>query len=132
MNIFESASRKKYRYQSAKGDLTTEQLWDLPLSTGPANLDLIARAVNAELKSVSEESFVVVRPDPRKDELAEKLEVLKHVIAVKMADAEKAKQAVERAEKRRKLVDAIASQEERSLANMSKEDLLKQLAELDA
>ncbi|BCH33181.1 hypothetical protein MesoLjLc_51110 [Mesorhizobium sp. L-8-10] len=131
MNIFELASRKKFRFQSGKGELTSEQLWDLPLTGGSANLDTIARAVNTELKGVTEESFVVVKPDPRKPELEAKLEIVKHIIAVKVKAAEDAKSASERADKRRKLVEALASKEDQALANMSKEDILKQLAELD-
>ena len=46
MNIFEMATRKKIRFNSPQGDLSTEDLWDLPLSSkvnGKANLDDIAK-----------------------------------------------------------------------------------------
>lgn len=133
MNIFEIATRKKFRFASSKGDLTVEQLWDLPLisTKSGADLDTIARAVNIELKSVTEESFVQVRPDPRKTELEQKLELVKHVIGVKLADQERIKATAERAEKRRKLLDALAAKDDQALASASREDILKQLAELD-
>lgn len=137
MNIFEAASRRKYRFSSSKGDLTVEQLWDLPLAiTSPtrdvkADLDTIARSVNAELKGVTEETFVAIKPDPRKADLETKLEVVKHIIAVKLKAQEDAKSAAERAEKRRKLIDALASKEDEALAQMSREDILKQLSDLD-
>jgi hypothetical protein len=137
MNIFEQAARRKYRFPSAKGELTVEQLWDLPLIAAPragtaiADLDSIARGIAAELRGVTSESFVETKPDPRKGDLETKLEVLKHVIAAKQADAAAAKTAAERAEKRRKLVDAIAAKDEQAIQNMSKEELLKQLAEID-
>jgi hypothetical protein len=138
MNLFEIASRKKLRFPSVKGDLTAEQLWDLPLTITSAtrdvkaDLDTIARSVNAELKSVTEETFVAVKPDPRKPDLETKLEILKHIIAFKVKVSEDAKASAERAEKRRKLVEALASKEDQALATMSKEDILKQLAELEA
>lgn len=137
MNIFETASRRKYRFSSSKGDLNVEQLWDLPLAiTSPtrdvkADLDTIARAINAEIKDLTEESFVAIKTDPRKADLETKLEVVKHIIGVKLKLQEDAKAAAERSEKRRKLVDALASKEDEALARMSREDILKQLSELD-
>jgi hypothetical protein len=137
VDIFETASRKKFRFSSDVGELTTEQLWDLPLisaaRTGPkVDLDTIARAVNTDLKAVTEESFVAVKPDPRKPDLEVKLEVVKHIIAFKIKTAEDAKARAERDEKRRKLIEALASKEEQALAGLSLEEIQKQLADLDA
>lgn len=133
MNIFEQASRKKLRFASNKGDLTVEQLWDLPLtSTNKTDLDMIARVVAHELRGVTEESFVTIKPDPRKPDLELKLEILKHIIAVKIKAQQDAASAVEKAEKRRKLHEALAHQEDKALASMSKDEIMKQLAELDS
>jgi hypothetical protein len=58
-NLFLVASRSKFRFNTASGTITTEDLWDLPLSSGKANLDDIAKALNKQLKDASEEqSFV--------------------------------------------------------------------------
>lgn len=138
MSIFETASRKKFRFPSVKGDLTAEQLWDLPLIVRSptrdvkADLDTVARAINTELKGVAEETFVNVRPDPRAADLATKLEIVKHVIAVKQKEAADAHKATERAAERRRIVEAIALKDGQELANASKEDLLKRLEALDA
>jgi hypothetical protein len=132
MNIFEHASRVKLRFSSIVGELTTEQLWDLPLTNkgGRANLDAIARAVHAELKGLEEVSFVECKPDPRKDELELELEILKHVIAVKLAEREAADQAATKAQRRAKLLDALASKENDELVGMSKDDILAELNSL--
>jgi len=47
MNIFERAARAKVRFSSAVGELTTEQLFDLPLTaTGNRlSLDAVARDI---------------------------------------------------------------------------------------
>jgi hypothetical protein len=127
MNIFETAARKKLRFPSTKGELTAEQLFDLPL----VQLDTVARSIHSELKSITEESFIDVKPDPRRPELETKLEIVKHVIAVKVKERDDAIAAQERAAKRRKLLDAIAAKEDEALTTASKEDLLKQLAALD-
>lgn len=136
MDLFAIAARKKFRFPSPVGDLTAEQLWDLPLLARETrqikvDLDTVARGINTELKSVTEESFVAVKPNPRQKELADKLEIVKAVIGVKQEEAAKAAAAVVRAEKRRKLVDALARQEDKALYEASKDDLVKQLAELD-
>ena len=52
MNLFEIASRNKLRVPTTKGDLTVEQLWDLPLkSANGLSLDSIAIALNKQLES---------------------------------------------------------------------------------
>ena len=38
INIFEQASRKALRFQTIKGELTVEQLWQLNLDKGEVNL----------------------------------------------------------------------------------------------
>lgn len=127
MSIFETAARKKFRFPSNKGELTAEQLFDLPL----VQLDGVARTVHGELKSITEESFIDVKPDPRRPELETKLEVVKHVIAVKVKERDDSIKAQERTAQRRKLLDAIARKDDEALTTASKEDLLKQLADLD-
>lgn len=132
-NLFEIASRRKFRFPSVVGELTTEQLWDLPLTAarGRSDLDGVAKAVNAELKAVTEESFVNVRPHPAKADLESKLDIVKHIIAVKMDERTKADAAADRAEKRRKLAEALANKQDESLRNMSEEEIRAKLAELD-
>jgi hypothetical protein len=134
MNIFERASRAALRFTSNVGELTTEQLWELPLTAkgGKVDLDSIARAVNRELKSLTEESFVNLKPDPRKDDLELRLEILKHVIEAKLAQQEATKKAVETAERKRKLLAALASKESETLAGMTKEQIEAEIASLGA
>lgn len=137
MDKFELASRKKLRFPSPVGELTTEQLWDLPLLASSMNrarsgdLDTIARTVNANLKAVTEESFVSTNANPAKAIYELQLEILKHIIAVKQDEIARAKDRAEKAEKRRKLLDALAAKEEQEIGAKSKDELLKELAELD-
>lgn len=135
MTIFERATRQKLRFSSSVGDLTTEQLWDLPLTAKSADrpdLDKLARAVNSELKSLEEGSFVSVTPDPRKAELELKLDILKRIIEVKLADKAAAEKAAENAERKRKLLAALASKEETELSGMTREQLEAEIAKLGA
>lgn len=130
-DLFVRAARKKYRFDSARGELTTEQLWDLPLlGRNSFDLDSVARSVNFALKAMGEESFVE-KANPEQADAAAKLEIVKFVIAAKQAEAKAAEQRVERAAKRRKILDALADQENRELTSASKEELLKRLEALD-
>ncbi|MBD9511558.1 hypothetical protein IB265_32910 [Ensifer sp. ENS10] len=132
MSIFETASRKKFRYSSNRGELTTEQLWDLPLTSNNSfNLNIVAKTIANELKSAEDESFVAESADPAKTLLSEKLDVVKSVIATKIAEKKAAEKRAADAERRKKLVEALAIQEDKALASLSREEILKQLQEID-
>ena len=132
MSIFEKASRKAYRYGSVRGELNTEQLWELPLvANGGFDLNNVAIDINKSLKAVTEESFVSVKPTPGKALLEGKLEIVKHIIAVKQEEQAKARDAAEKAAKREKLVQALANQEDKELENLTPDEIRAKLAELD-
>lgn len=126
MNIFEAASRKGLTFPSDRGLLTTDQLWHLSL---PA-LDKVARKVNADLKGVTEESFVATVVNPNKATYELQLEVAKHIIAVKLAEAEDRKTAAAKAEKRSKLIAALAAKEDEELGSKSRAELAAELEAL--
>jgi uncharacterized protein YicC (UPF0701 family) len=131
-DIFISASRNKFRFSSERGDLTTEQLWDLPLtSKNGFNLNAVAVAVNTELKGLAEESFVEVSSNPRRKQLEDMLEVVKYIIAVKQDEAKAATERTAKQALKRKLQDAIEAKEGEALAGASLDDLKAQLAALD-
>lgn len=132
MNIFELASREAYRFDSVKGALTVEDLWLLPLTTtrnNAASLDNIAKEINKQLKSSEEESFVTQRTS--KDvTLASKLELVKHIIAVKMQEAEAVRSQAAKAEEKAKLLAILAKKQEQSLENLTEEEILNKLNNL--
>lgn len=132
MNIFETAARKQYRFPSVKGELTTEQLWSLPLiAVNSFDLNNVAKEIHSTLKSITEESFVSVKPTPGKVDLETKLEIVKHVIAVKQEEQAKARDAADKAAKREKLVQALANREEQELSSLSPDEIRAKLAELE-
>lgn len=132
-DVYKFAAQTGLRFASERGELTTEQLFDLPLkSKSGFDLDSTARAISNELKSVGQESFVEEStPDPRKAELEAALTIVKDVIATKQAEnrAEIAKQ--QRAIDRKKILDAMAAKKDAALTSASMEDLERQLAALD-
>lgn len=56
-NIFEQAVRQKLRFQTVRGLLTVEQLWDLPLDKGEVNLYQIATELVADTQSKPEKEL---------------------------------------------------------------------------
>lgn len=134
MNIFERASRNKLRFATPIGEVTAEQLWDFPLTARGErpDLDKIARAVHFELKDTEEVSFVNVTPNPRRADLELRLDILKHVIAAKQAQATAAEKAAENAERKRKLLAALSAKEDATLTSMSREEIEAEIAKLAA
>ena len=131
MNIFEQASKKKIRFSSNRGDLTVEQLWDMPLqSKSGFDLDTIAKEVNRGIKASSEESFVTTKASSATTTLELQLEVLKHIIAVKIEAAAVAAKRTENEARRAKLIEALENKQNSELNNMSSEDILKELEKL--
>lgn len=129
VNIFEVATRKKLRFSTASGEVTTEDLWDLPLTGKRANLDDLAKSLYRQIKEQEETSFVVQKS--RASEVAElKFNVVKHVIDVKLAEREAAREEVARREHKQKIMEAIAEKKEEGIKSKSLEELEAELAKL--
>lgn len=126
MNIFEQASRLKLTFNTNKGQLSVEHLWDLSLDS----LDTLAKAVNRELKASEEESFVKTRTKAN-TELVLRLEILKRIIEVKLQEQEdKKNRAAKRAQldTLEQLRDNKALQE---LQSLSLEEINARIAALE-
>lgn len=131
MNIFEQAAIQKFRYPTAKGEVTTEALWDMPLlSKNGFDLDDTAKTINAALKSVTEESFVNTKTSPAKEKLTTMLEVVKHVIAAKLKAEEDARIRASKLTERAKLLDVLEAKQNAALASLSEEELKAKLEAL--
>lgn len=131
MNIFEIASKNKFRFESPKGSLSVEDLWDLPLTsaTGKANLDAIAVGLFGQLGSSATISFV--NDDAKTDSTVQvKFDIVKHIIDFKKAERKAASEAAERADKKQTLLAIIAQKETEALLGTDLEELRRQVAAL--
>lgn len=126
MNIFEHASRQKYRYATTRGNVTTEDLWDLSLE----DLDTVAKGLNKQVKASSEESFIK-KQNTGNRKLSTQLEVVVSIINTKLAEEEKRKLAAERKVKRDKLLELISEKESSAMAKKSIASLRAELDKLD-
>ena len=131
--MYKYAVQNKLRFPSTKGQLTVEQLFDLPLtSANGASLDTIARTINADIKAMGEESFVETNAtDPKKKLLQNSLEIVKDVIKTKQEENAARLDRSKKAEQRQKLRDLINTKKDEKLSQASIEELEKQLSELD-
>lgn len=124
MKNFEIATRMKFRFPY-KGLISVEDLWDLPMTA----LDDIYKTLNKDVKKAEEESLLNAK-DTTDAELLAKIDIVKHIFAVKQKEAEDRKAAVANAEKRQRILEIIARKQDESLNNMSEEELVKMLGEL--
>ena len=127
-NLFLLAARQKYRFKSAKGELTVEQLLDLPLvsRTSATSLDDVARAINADIQLAGKESFVE-DVSPAVGLLTNKLELVKAVIKIKQDEAMAKQDGLAKAQKRAQLQELIDKKGQQALEDLSVEELTKQL-----
>lgn len=125
MDMFEQAVRRKLRFETSKGALSVEDLFDLPLtsSTGKPNLDALAVGLNKEANDSSAISFVD-EVATANEEAKLKFDIVLHVIAVKKAERKAAADRAANAEKRRRILELIAAKDDEALAAKSKDELL--------
>ena len=129
-NIFELATRGKFRFQTPRGECSVEQLWDIPLrSRDDLNLNAVAKAANATLKVLTEESFVETSTKTKEHARAETaLEVVRYIIDVKLAEEETAKQRAENRLEKEKLLAILAEKQDGKLSAMSEKELQRRIA----
>lgn len=123
-NIFEIASRSKFRYPY-KGFITTEDLWDL----SPAQLDVVYKALNKELAETKEVSLMHNVTDKEKD-IQVKLDIVLYIYNYKEQMVTNARMELERSAKKQRILDILARKQEDTLEHMSEDDLKKMLDDL--
>ena len=131
MELYKYALQKKLRFPSSRGELTVEQLFDLPLiAANNFSLDAVAKRIHADLKAAGEESFVEVS-NPQKRVLEIQLDIVKDVIATKQAENAAALARTKKREERRKILEAMENKKDEALSKASLKTLEAKLAALD-
>jgi len=131
MNIFEYATRNKLRFASVRGELSVEQLWDVPLrSKDDFNLNIVAKTANKMLKDISEESFVETSKTTQHTRLETAMEVVKYVIDTKLAEETAAKKRAENKIEKEKLLAILAEKQDGKLSELSEKELQRRIAAL--
>jgi len=122
--MFEKASRLKVRFNSRKGMLSPEDLWDLSL----VNLNLLAKGLNKQLKTQEEEDFL---EEVAKDDVIQlQFDLVIHVLKTKQEENKKARTASDNKKRKEQILAILAKKRDDSLEQKSEEELLKELEAL--
>ncbi len=133
VDLYKYANQNRLRFPTTVGNLTVEQLFQLPLRSevGAVDLNTVAKTINAELKDKNEDDFVGTDTlTPAKERLIVALDIVKDVIKTKQDENKAAREQSDRLAQKRKILDLISTKKDEKLSSQSIEDLEKQLAEL--
>lgn len=125
VNLFEIATRDNYQFPF-RGMINVIDLWTLSVQ----NLDNVFKTLNAEAKKSEEESLLSAKTKEN-EELSNKIEIVKYIVGVKLAEQAAREDAKKKKEMKQRLLEIKAKREDAALENMSDADLDKMLAELD-
>lgn len=123
MNLFEIATREKYRFPY-KGQIAVEDLWDLSLT----QLDTVYRELSKSNQAVNTDSLLVTTTTDTKT--INMIEVVRHIFNTKKSEAEARKQALEDKKKKERIAEVLAQKEDEALHNLSVDELKKLLGSM--
>jgi len=133
MNIFESATRQKLRFDTPKGALSVEALWDLPMTstTGKLSLNDIGVGLQHALRDMGDFSLVdTAKPDPERTKIALRLDIIKSIIATKQAENAAQSAALHNKAEREKLMGLLAQKQDAALMGLSEAEIRARIAAL--
>lgn len=122
--MFEKCTRLKIRFPH-NGSASVEDLWDLSL----VKLDGVYQELRAKQKSLEGDSLLDVK-SKASELVGLQIDVVKHIVTVKQAEAEERRNASDRAAQKQKIAEIIADKKDEALKSMSVEELQKHLASL--
>ena len=129
----EKALRQKLRFTTTRGDLTPEDLYFLNLTSkvGHVSLDGIVVDLYNKLQNTAKTSFVT-KASVVDETLQLQFDIAKHILDLRVAEAEAKSTAQEKALKAASLRNLIAEKKGEALAAMPLADLEAELARVEA
>jgi Zn-dependent metalloprotease len=106
--------------------ISVEDLWDLT----PENLDSIYKSLNADLKKAQEESLLNTKTQQDK-ELEVKIEIVKYIVGVKLAEKEARVKAKENKATKQQLLEVLAAKKAEAIQGKSVEEIEALIKALD-
>ena len=123
-NLFEYAAKEKLRFPYSKGNISTEDLFDLNVE----ELDKIYRNLRKQTKDREEESLLASKT--KEDTKIEVMtEIVKYVVSYKQDLTDRAKARREKRERDKRILEILAEKEDNDLKSKSPEELRAMLAE---
>lgn len=122
--MFEVAVRNKFRFPF-KGVISVEDLWDLSVQ----QLDGIFKMLKSQEKKAQEESLLDTRT-PEDEVLKTKIDIIRHIVTVKLDEAKQAERAKENRDQKQKILGILAEKQDADLRNKTPEELQAMLNQL--
>ena len=125
MNIFEQASRENLRFSTSVGNISVEDLWDLPL-TSVKGLDLhkIALDLQTELSKEPAKSLDFFAFAPAKNPTLQlKFDIVKHIVTTRVAENHTKSEQAAKDSQREQIKALIAEKKQEDLKSKSVEEL---------
>ena len=122
--MFEKASRLKLRFNTNKGVLSAEDLWDLTLT----ELDTLFVELNKGLKESGSEGLLKKRATKADKELDLRIAIVSRVFEVKNTEKEDAATRADQKAERERLIAIKAQRAEKAELELSDEELDTKIA----
>lgn len=120
MSNFKEATRLKLRFQTSKGALSVEQLWDLTQT----ELAACIRNLKKALKKNDDDELSFLDSDSKVDKVEQlRFDVVKEVYLAKKKEADDIKAAKEIKEHNQKILQLIADKKDKALEGKTVEEL---------
>ncbi|CAD5240555.1 hypothetical protein NJHLHPIG_00106 [Klebsiella phage vB_KqM-Bilbo] len=118
--MFDKATRLKLRFNSNKGQLSVEQVWDLSLTA----LNEMAKGLSRELKAatVDDEDFIGNNTSVD-SQLQLRFDIVKSIISTKLKERDDSLSAAEKREHNQAILELIKKKQQEELAGKSVEEL---------
>ena len=125
-DLFKVAVKKKYRF-NYRGLISVEDLWDLSVE----DLDKIFKSLKSQQRNASEESLLQAVSKEDK-ELNNKIEIIKIIVADKLAASDRAKKAAAQRMQNQRILEIMADKQDAALKEKSVEELQAMLTTTDS
>jgi hypothetical protein len=120
--MYKQASKLRLRFQTTRGTLSTEQLWDLSLT----ELDSLAVSLETDYKNSKGKSFLAAKT--KKDKTIKlQFDIVLDILTTKVEEAEVERAAADVKEHNQKILSLIKRKEDAELEELSLDELKEQL-----
>lgn len=125
-DLFETASRLKIRFETKRGVLTAEDLWDLSMN----EIDTLFKSLRKQQRNTLEESLLETLS--QEDQiLGIKIDLVRHVFETKKIEREAAFARAAQKEEKQRLLEILARKQQAGLEALSEEEILTRIAALE-
>ncbi len=128
MNIFLEASKQKLRFPTAIGNLSVEQLWDLPLETGTANLYVLAEQLQETIAGEKKPSKALsfFKKEKRTNSKASlQFAIVEAIVTTRVEEVEEKEVAAVNKSKKAEIGKLIEAKKAEAMGQLSLADLEK-------